>query len=288
MGSDFRARRGLRALAVTTTHEHGTDRRRPPSPRGAATTTNIQRAQQGAQWLANQIKHNGGLLQNFGKPDPVDTAYAVIGMRAAGVDKAASDQAIAALKTQLGTDARDRRSRLARRARRVHPGGARRRAGPAALRRQRRPQQSRPAAARDRTHERSRRRPLRRGGARRSTARSAKASRSPPSRSKASQNDPRVDRRHRVADEAAVRERALGGLPRQAGQRPVPARQPEDVHRSRHEQHRGRGDGPRCVGQPRAQSAVLSSLAGDPVERRRIPVRRGAGPVVGSRTRPRS
>jgi hypothetical protein len=71
---------------------------------GAAPTPNVQRAQQGAQWLANQIKSNGGVLQNFGKPDPVDTAYAVIGLRATGVDKPASDQAIAALKTRIGTD----------------------------------------------------------------------------------------------------------------------------------------------------------------------------------------
>jgi hypothetical protein len=102
MGSDFRARRGLRALAVTTILAMALIGA-STSPANAATTTNPQRAQQGAQWLANQIKHNAGLLQNFGKPDPLDTAYAVIGMRAAGVDKAASDQAIAALKTQLGS-----------------------------------------------------------------------------------------------------------------------------------------------------------------------------------------
>jgi hypothetical protein len=71
---------------------------------GAASTSNQQRGQQGAQWLANQIKQNGGVLQNFGKPDPVDTAYAVIGLRATGVDKPASDQAIAALKTMIGTE----------------------------------------------------------------------------------------------------------------------------------------------------------------------------------------
>jgi len=96
MGSDFRARRGLRALAVMTATSLaliGTY-----AGTAAAATTNIQRAQQGAQWLANQIKSHGGVLQNFGKPDPVDTAYAVIGMRATGVDKPASDQAIAALK----------------------------------------------------------------------------------------------------------------------------------------------------------------------------------------------
>jgi hypothetical protein len=103
MGSDSRARRGLRALVVTTVMSLaliGTS----VGTANAAPTTNVQRAQQGAQWLANQIKANGGLLQNFGKADPVDTAYAVIGLRAAGVDKPATDQAIAALKTKLGVD----------------------------------------------------------------------------------------------------------------------------------------------------------------------------------------
>jgi hypothetical protein len=103
MGSDSRARRGLRALAITTVSSLlivGAY----TGAAGAASPTNTQRGQQGAQWLANQIKANGGVLQSFGKPDPVDTAYAVIGLRANGVDKPASDQAIAALKTRIDTD----------------------------------------------------------------------------------------------------------------------------------------------------------------------------------------
>jgi hypothetical protein len=103
MGSDLRARRGLRALTVTAMTV-ATLTCASSGIAFATSPTTAQRAQQGAQWLANQITRNGGLLQNFGKPDPVDTAYAVIGMRAAGVDKTASDEAVASLKTRLGTD----------------------------------------------------------------------------------------------------------------------------------------------------------------------------------------
>jgi hypothetical protein len=72
----------------------------------AGALTNPQRAtygsQYGAQWMANQIKANGGFLRNFGSPDATDTAYAVIGMRAAGVDRGASNRAIAWLRTKIG------------------------------------------------------------------------------------------------------------------------------------------------------------------------------------------
>jgi hypothetical protein len=73
---------------------------------GAAGPSNRQRAQRGAQWLANQITHNGGYLANFGKPDPIDTAYAVIGMRAVGVGKSASNVAVGYLKTKIGAKLR--------------------------------------------------------------------------------------------------------------------------------------------------------------------------------------
>jgi hypothetical protein len=102
MGSRFSARRGMRALALTTAMSMAVLGTSAGSAH-AAPLTNAQLAQQGAQWLANQIKANGGLLQNFGKPDPVDTAYAVIGMRATGVDKPASDQAMTALEANIGT-----------------------------------------------------------------------------------------------------------------------------------------------------------------------------------------
>lgn len=102
MGPDFRARRGLRAL-VTVTIVSLALGGLLASGAGATTPTNLQRAQRGAQWLANQIRQNGGFLKNFGSADPVDTAYAVIGMRASGVDKPASDLAIKYLRTKIGT-----------------------------------------------------------------------------------------------------------------------------------------------------------------------------------------
>ena len=105
MGSDPKARRGLRA-AVTAILSVATATSvaligLSASTAGATPPTSLQRAQRGAQWLANQITHNGGVLVNFGKPDPVDTAYAVIGMRAAGVGKGASNKAVAYLKTKI-------------------------------------------------------------------------------------------------------------------------------------------------------------------------------------------
>jgi hypothetical protein len=59
-------------------------------------------ARWGAGYLARQISAHGGHLDSFGVTDVVDTAYAVLGLHAAGVGKAASDQAISFLKTQLG------------------------------------------------------------------------------------------------------------------------------------------------------------------------------------------
>lgn len=103
MRSDFRARRGLRAfvaaavISVTLGGALATEA-------SAAPPTNLQRAQRGAQWLANQIKNNHGFVKSFGQPDATSTAYAVIGMRAAGVDKPASDLAITYLRGHLGTE----------------------------------------------------------------------------------------------------------------------------------------------------------------------------------------
>ena len=103
MGSDFRARRGLRALVVTAILATSASLVAAPATTAAAdTATNAQRAQRGAQWLANQIKANGGFIVSFGAPDPVNTAYAVIGLRAAGIDKPTSDKAILYLKKQIG------------------------------------------------------------------------------------------------------------------------------------------------------------------------------------------
>ena len=184
MGSDFRARRGLRALVVTAvmatsvalvaaTGDHGRGRHRDQRQR---------RAQRGAQWLANQIKANGGFVESFGSPDPVNTAYAVIGMRAAGIDKPASDKAILYLKKQDRPGSPAPGHRLGRRARGVHHGVGGRRAGSPPLRRHRArrttsstgcsPPRARPGPTKGCSARRTRR----------STARSGRASRSPRSR----------------------------------------------------------------------------------------------------------
>jgi hypothetical protein len=102
MGSDFRARRGLRAFVTATVISLGLGGALA-GVAGAAPPSNITRAQRGAQWLANQIKANHGFVKSFGAADNTSTAYAVIGMRAAGVDKPASDTAIRYLRTKIGT-----------------------------------------------------------------------------------------------------------------------------------------------------------------------------------------
>src|SRR6516225_3841593 len=79
----------------------------PPSSPAWATTgvsppsTSIVVARDGAGWLARQIAANGGDVVS-GAPDPSDTAYAVLGLHAAGVGSAASAMAMSFLQTQLG------------------------------------------------------------------------------------------------------------------------------------------------------------------------------------------
>jgi len=102
MGFDFRARRGLRALVVSTALAASVALV-APVPAGAAPPTNVLRARRGAQWLAHQVRANGGYVKNFGNIDAVNTAYAVIAMRATGVDRPASQQAIVWLRHQIGT-----------------------------------------------------------------------------------------------------------------------------------------------------------------------------------------
>src|SRR5262245_61707590 len=103
MRSVSTARRGLRALAVTLAASAALVSGAGTNSAGAATT--VKRApiaQQGARWISEQILANGGYLTSFGFPDNANTAYAVIGLRAAHVGQAASDAAIAYLQTQLG------------------------------------------------------------------------------------------------------------------------------------------------------------------------------------------
>jgi hypothetical protein len=56
-----------------------------------------------AGYLARQITAHGGHLVSFGATDVVDTAYAVLGLHSAAVGRAAASEAIAFLKTQLGS-----------------------------------------------------------------------------------------------------------------------------------------------------------------------------------------
>ncbi|MEO7060567.1 MAG: prenyltransferase/squalene oxidase repeat-containing protein [Lapillicoccus sp.] len=66
-----------------------------------AVTSNAQAARFGAGYLARQIEANGGYLAPFGPPDLGDTAYAVVGLTAAGVGRDASALAVTYLKSQV-------------------------------------------------------------------------------------------------------------------------------------------------------------------------------------------
>ncbi|HEY5032656.1 MAG TPA: hypothetical protein VIJ54_09295 [Actinomycetes bacterium] len=101
-----RTRRWLPALAGGAALSLAVVLAAPASAAPAATSTAPARttvAEWGGGYLARQIAANGGHLDSFGVADVVDTAYAVVGLHAAGVGRAASAQAIAYLKTQLGT-----------------------------------------------------------------------------------------------------------------------------------------------------------------------------------------
>jgi len=73
----------------------------PATATGKAARTTV--AAWGAGYLARQITAHGGHLESFGATDVVDTAYAVLGLHAAGVGASASAKAVAFLTTQLGT-----------------------------------------------------------------------------------------------------------------------------------------------------------------------------------------
>src|SRR4051794_25499981 len=97
MHPDTRARRGMRALVLTIATmftlvstaliaEPASAAHKPPSS-----------AALGASWMANQITANGGFVKSFGSADPVNTAYAVIGMHAAKIGGGAGDLAMSYL-----------------------------------------------------------------------------------------------------------------------------------------------------------------------------------------------
>ena len=102
MATDFRARRGLRALVLlviitlavaAAADAAGAADQNPPTP-----------AELGATWLANQITQNGGFIASFGAPDVTNTAYAVLGLHAANIGGDASQAAITFLESRLGPD----------------------------------------------------------------------------------------------------------------------------------------------------------------------------------------
>ena len=87
-------------LAVTVALIPGAAAAAPVGPLAAppaATTTAVN----GASWLARQINANGGFLTNSGKTDLTDTAYAVVGLQAAGVGKTAITTAMTYLGSQV-------------------------------------------------------------------------------------------------------------------------------------------------------------------------------------------
>ncbi len=69
---------------------------------GAVAPPDQTGASYGAGWLGREISAGGGHLESFGAADLGDTAYAVLGLHAAGVGRVQSAQAIAYLKQNLG------------------------------------------------------------------------------------------------------------------------------------------------------------------------------------------
>ncbi len=99
------ARRGLRALALLFSGmlSLGVFAAVTASPAAAAQSTQPTVAQLGASYLANQIVANGGSIGPANNPDPTDTAYAVIGLRAAKIGDTASNEAMTFLKQHITT-----------------------------------------------------------------------------------------------------------------------------------------------------------------------------------------
>jgi hypothetical protein len=81
------------------------------APSGASAARPSSAARLGAAYIARQIDANGGHLVSFGVPDISDTAYAVLGLHAAGIGANESRYALTFLRTQVqhlqGSDGRD-------------------------------------------------------------------------------------------------------------------------------------------------------------------------------------
>jgi hypothetical protein len=89
-------------LTVLPTAAEGTPRHAPKSTRHIDRSPKQKVARWGGGWLARQIEANGGHLESFGKPDPANTAYAVVSLHAAGVGAHASRLALRYLRAHLG------------------------------------------------------------------------------------------------------------------------------------------------------------------------------------------
>jgi hypothetical protein len=115
------------ALAITGlaggSASAATDSATHPGRANAAAVTTTPTDQQVARWgagyLARQIQANGGYLAPFGAPDLTNTAFAVLGLHAAGVGGTAADQALAWLEQpaqvttgMAGSDGQDDPGRL--------------------------------------------------------------------------------------------------------------------------------------------------------------------------------
>ncbi len=94
----------LTTLAISVALSCGLLASEPPSATAAAVAPAppANSARVGAAYLARQIDANGGHLVSFGAADVSDTAYAVLGLHAAGVGAVQARHAIAFLQTQLG------------------------------------------------------------------------------------------------------------------------------------------------------------------------------------------
>lgn len=77
------------------------------APAAAAVSAPSPVARAGAGWLARELSAGNGRLEPFGAPDIANTAYAVLGLHAAGVGRVQAQQALTFLQGHLGADLRD-------------------------------------------------------------------------------------------------------------------------------------------------------------------------------------
>ncbi len=103
--------RRLITLATTVAMGFGLVALPSISTTASAAPARVTSTRSGAGYLARQIDAGGGHIVSFGSPDITDTAYAVLGLHAAGVGAKQNARAVAFLKTQVahlvGSDGKD-------------------------------------------------------------------------------------------------------------------------------------------------------------------------------------